>query len=133
MPTSSGAKLPPVPTWPPPVDGENELPPTGGARGGAGACCGVVPSEGWSSWVPSVELVEEVPGEPPARDPKTSVATLAAALAALWTVPTAPAAVEPRLDGRPNAPPTEAGTTVGTDGAEGVRSAAGVALAGVGG
>jgi hypothetical protein len=78
-------------------------------------------------------LVEDVPGETPARAPKTSVATLAAALAALWTVPTAPAAVVLRFDGRPNAPPTEAATTVGTDGADGVRSAAGVALAGVGG
>src|SRR5918993_2648450 len=115
MPPSSGAKPPPMPNWPPPVKGENEPPPAGGARGGAGCCS--MPSEGWPSWVPSVELVEEVvPGEPPARAPKTSVATLTAALAALWTVPTAPAAVVLRFDGRPNAPPNEAGTTVGTDG-----------------
>ena len=127
MPTNSGAKLPPVPNWPPPVDGENELPPTG-VRGGAGACCGGEPSEGWSSWVPSVELVEERPGEPPARVPKTSMATLAAALRTVSTaVPTAaPAAVAPRLDGRRNATPTEAGT-VGV-GAEGVKLAAGATL-----
>ena len=76
--------------------------------------------------VASVE--EELPGEPPARDAKTSVATLAAALRAVPTaVPTAPAAVAPRLDGRRNAPPAEAGT-VGV-GAEGVKLAAGVAFA----
>jgi hypothetical protein len=77
--------------------------------------------------VASVE--EELPGEPPARDAKTSVATLAAALRAVSTaVPTAaPAAVAPRLDGRRNAPPAEAGT-VGV-GAEGVKLAAGVAFA----
>jgi hypothetical protein len=129
MPTSRGAEPQPVPNWPPPVEGENEPPPAGGARGGAG-CCGV-PSEG-SSWVPLVASVEEVPGEPPARDSKTSVATFAAALRAVSTaVPTAPAAVVPMLDGRRNSLPTEAGM-VGT-GAEGVNPAAGAALAGVGG
>src|SRR4028119_1664303 len=109
-PTSNGAKPPPWPNWPPPVKGENEPPPAGSDRG-AGAGWGV-PSEGWPSWVPSVELVEEVPGEPPARDPKTSAVALATLAAVLWTVPTAPAAVVLRLDGRPNAPPTEAGTPV---------------------
>ena len=132
MPTRSGAKPEPVPSWPPPVDRENELPPTGGATG-AGAGCGV-PSEGCCSWVPLVELVEELTGEPPVRDPKISAATLAAVLAAvlaaLWTVPAALAAVVPRLDGRRNAPPTEAGTVC--TGAEGVKPAAGLASAGVG-
>ncbi len=113
MPTSSGAEPQPVPTWPPPVKEENEPPPIGGARGGAG--CGV-PSEG-CPWFPSVELVEEVvPGEPPARDPKSSVVALDTLAAMLRTVPTALAAVVPRLDGRRNAPPTEAGT-VGTSAA----------------
>ena len=131
MPTNTGAKPPPGPARPPPpvVDREKCPPPTG-ARGDAG--CGV-PSEG-CSWVPSVELVEELTGEPPVRDPKTSAtsiaAELAAELAALWTVPAALAAVVPRLVGRRNAPPTEAGT-VGT-GAEGVKPAAGLASAGVG-
>jgi hypothetical protein len=83
-----------------------------------------------ASWVPSVELVEELTGEPPVRDPKTSAATLAAEVAALWTVPAALAAVVPRLDGRRNAPPTEAGTVC--TGAEGVKPAAGLASAGVG-
>lgn len=108
MPTNNGAKPEPVPSWPPPIDGENEPPPAGGARG-AGAGWGV-PSEGWPSWVPSVGLVEEVPVEPPARVPKTSAVALATLAAALWTVPTALAAVVPRLDGSRNASPTEAGT-----------------------
>jgi hypothetical protein len=108
MPTNNGAKPEPVPSWPPPIDGENEPPPAGGDRG-AGAGWGV-PSEGWPSWVPSVGLVEEVPGEPPARVPKTSAVALATLAAALWTVPTALAAVVPRLDGSRNASPTEAGT-----------------------
>lgn len=127
MPTNTGAKPPPGPARPPPpvVDRENCPPPTG-VRGGAG--CGV-PSEG-CSWVPSVELVEELTGEPPVRDPKTSAATLAAEVAALWTVLAALAAVVPRLDGRRNAPPTEAGTVC--TGAEGVKPAAGLASAGVG-
>ena len=127
MPTNTGAKPPPGPARPPPpvVDRENCPPPTG-VRGGAG--CGV-PSEGFS-WVPSVELIEELTGEPPVRDPKTSAATLAAEVAALWTVLAALAAVVPRLDGRRNAPPTEAGTVC--TGAEGVKPAAGLASAGVG-
>ena len=127
MPTNTGAKPPPGPARPPPpvVDRENCPPPTG-VRGGAG--CGV-PSEG-CSWVPSVELVEELTGEPPVRDPKTSAATLAAEVAALWTVLAALAAVVLRLDGRRNAPPTEAGTVC--TGAEGVKPAAGLASAGVG-
>jgi hypothetical protein len=127
MPTNTGAKPPPGPARPPPpvVDREKCPPPTG-ARGGAG--CGV-PSEG-CSWVPSVELVEELTGEPPVRDPKTSEASVAAEVAALWTVTAARAAVVPRLDGRRNAPPTEAGTVC--TGAEGVKPAAGLASAGVG-
>jgi hypothetical protein len=123
MPTSSGAEPPPVPNWPPPpVKGENEPPPAGGARGGAG--CGV-PSEGWSSRVPAAEGSVRLP----VRVPKTSAVALATLAAALWTVPTALAVVVPTLDGRRNAPPTEAGT-VGT-GVEGVKPVTAVGLTGV--
>ena len=119
MPTSSGAKPPPMPPrWPPPVKRENELLPTGGTTGGAGC---EEPSEGCCcSWIPSVELVEEVvPGEPPARYPKSSVVALDTLAAMLRRVPTALAAVVSRLlDGRCNATPTEAGT-VGTSAAAG--------------
>jgi hypothetical protein len=105
-----------MPNWPPPVKRENELLPTGGTTGGAGC---EEPSEGCCSWIPSVELVEEVvTGEPPARYPKSSVVALDTLAAMLRTVPTALAAVVPRLDGRCNAPPTEAGT-VGTSAAAG--------------
>ena len=127
MPTNTGAKPPPGPARPPPpvVDREKCPPPTGAS---SGAGCGV-PSEG-CSWVPSVELLEELTVEPPVWDPMTSAATLAAEVAALWTVLAALAAVVPRLDGRRNAPPTEAGTVC--TGAEGVKPAAGLASAGVG-
>src|ERR687889_1812589 len=120
MPTSKGVEPPPVPpNWPPPVKGENEPPPlAGGARGGAGSG---VPSKGWSSWVPAAEGSVRLP----VRVPKTSavaLATLATLAAALWTVPTALAAVVPTLDGRRNAPPTEAGTVgTGVEGVEGVK------------
>ena len=125
MPTTRGAEPPPVPDWPPPVKGENELPPpAGGARGGAGCCCGV-PSEGWYSRVPAAEGSVRLP----VRVPKTSAVALATLAAALWTVPTALAAVVPTLDGRRNAPPTEAGT-VGT-GVEGVKPVTAVGLRGV--
>jgi hypothetical protein len=121
MPTSSGAK--PEPSWPPPVKGENEAPtPAGGARGGAGSG---VPSEGSSSWVPVAEGSVRLP----VRVPKTSAVALATLAAALWTVPTALAAVVPTLDGRRNAPPTEAGM-VGT-GVEGVKPVTAVGLTGV--
>jgi hypothetical protein len=118
MPTSRGAKPPPLLNWPPPVKGENEPPPVGGATG-AGAGCGV-PSEGCCSWVSSVASVEEevVLGETPARDPKNSVVALDTLAAMLRTVPTALAALVPRLEGRRNAPPTEVGT-VGTSAATG--------------
>jgi hypothetical protein len=119
MPTSSGAKPPPMLNWPPPVKGENEPLPDGGATGGAGCC--EEPSEGCCSWIPSVELVEEVPIEPPARYPKSSVVALDTLAAMLRTVPTALAAVVPRLDGRRTALPTEAGT-VGTSAAAGAFS-----------
>src|ERR687889_793129 len=124
MPTSRGAEPPPVPpNWPPPVKGENEPPPlAGGARGGAGSG---VPSKGWSSWVPAAEGSVRLP----VRVPKTSAVALATLAAALWTVPTALAAVVPTLDGRRNAPPTEAGT-VGTGG-EGVNLVTAVGLRGV--
>jgi hypothetical protein len=127
MPTTSGAEPQPVPPrWPPPVKGEyDELPPpAGGARGGAGCCCGV-PSEGWSSRVPAAEGSVRLP----VRVFKTSAVALATLAAALWTVPTALAAVVPTLDGRRNAPPTEAGTVC--TGAEGVKPAPAVGLAGV--
>jgi len=117
MPTSRGAKPPPLLNWPPPVKGENAPPPVGGATG-AGAGCGV-PSEGCCSWVPSVASVEEVVlRETPARDPKNSVVALDTLTAILRTVPTALAVVVPKLDGRSNALPTEAGT-VGTSAATG--------------
>src|SRR5215213_8955916 len=70
-----------------------------------------------------------MPAEPPARVLKTSavaLATLAAAFAALWTVPTAlsnaPAALVPRLDERRNASPTAgaAGTAAATKAAAGL-------------
>jgi hypothetical protein len=115
MPTSSGAEPPPMPNWPPPEKRENELLPTGGTTGGAGC---EEPSEGCCFWIPSVELVEEVTGEPPARYPKSSVVALDTLAAMLRTVPTALAAVVPRLDGRCNAPSTEA-ATVGTSAAAG--------------
>ena len=123
MPITRGAEPHPVLNWPPPVEGENEPPPpTGGARGGAG--CGV-PSEGWSSWVPAAEGSVRLP----VRVPKTSAVALATLAAAFWTVPTALAAVVPTLDGRRNAPLTEAGM-VGT-GVEGVKPVTAVGLTGV--
>src|SRR5918995_1137049 len=74
----------------------------GGAGWGA-------PSEG-CPWVPSVELLEDAPGEPPARDHKTSAVVVATLAAALRTVPIALAAVAPRLDGSRDAAAGEAAT-----------------------
>src|SRR5215218_532159 len=127
MPTSSGATPPPA-NWPAaPVKGENKLSPKGGTRGATGSCD--VPSEGACCVSLAASLLEGVPAEPPARVLKTSavaLATLAAAFAALWTVPTAlsnaPAALVPRLDERRNASPTAgaAGTAAATKAAAGL-------------